>query len=173
MYIAITTIEEKRKTEKGIWNGMGDMTGASLIRWNVLVQTWRRKRAGHVDMLGKSIPGRVNSKCKGPEAGMRLEHLKQKMESNCDRTAWGRGMAEQSTGEWNQLPLKLSPPATFMINVPVPNCIPFFLPPFSPSALRNIKRDLKWNRTLGQGWGVLLGTNALPCPPFLFWRKRL
>lgn len=41
----------------------------------------RSKRASYVDFSRKSIPGRRNSKSKGPEAGTRLVYLKRRKEA--------------------------------------------------------------------------------------------
>lgn len=50
------------------------------------------KGAGHVTLWGNSVPGRWNSKCKGPEAGMCFERMRHRKEASVARDhRQGRG----------------------------------------------------------------------------------
>lgn len=82
-----------------------------------------------------------------------------------------RKWEEENTGDWNQVPLKLSSPAEFMINLFITNCISFLVPPLFPSGLRSIKqkRELKPSRTL---WGPP-GCKSSWCTTILVCRKRI
>ena len=67
---------------------------------------------------------------------------------------------------WNGVPLKLSFPAEFMINMSIWNVIPFLVLPLFPSVFRSIKekRELKWSR-------ALQGTPGYKSPHFLLVEK--
>ena len=71
----------------------------------------RNEKESHGYSWGKSVPGRMNSKCKGPGAGMGSTSCKKKKNSKVPRVAeeWGPG---KSGGEAPGAGLELGCPET-------------------------------------------------------------